>query len=215
MEKIWYPIFEKEQQVSVKNLKDLGIDGLYIGRKLSKDIDINELKSEAKNSNLEVVSENDTLINHNLTTTIIDGLNGSLQLENEFVIKVKNELDNKKINGLLDIKNIDSLIAFQALALMSLLPGQLLIPTGLEKNLNSQTWDKLKKLLNLRKKYELINKVEISITEDSLLRVRRGKLIGYFNTNTHALGFNSKSIWIQNYLVGQLLPKGVVIKEEE
>ena len=133
MEKIWYPIFEKEQQVSVKNLKDLGIDGLYIGRKLSKDIDINELKSEAKNSNLEVVSENDTLINHNLTTTIIDGLNGSLQLENEFVIKVKNELDNKKINGLLDIKNIDSLIAFQALALMSLLPGQLLIPTGLEK----------------------------------------------------------------------------------
>ncbi|MBD5432425.1 MAG: hypothetical protein HDR42_02910 [Lactobacillus sp.] len=212
MEKVLYQVTNKKA-LSLKDLKELGIDGLYVNNTVSKDLA--RLKKEAKSNNLEVISAKEFPFNQELATTILNELTHSSAKKFTFVSKVENELDNQKINGLENNTFADQLILFQALALMSLLPGQLLIPAGLEGKRDSPSWDKLKGLLSLRKKYEFNGKSKINITENNLLEVKHGKLIGYFNISSNALGFNSTSKWIQNYLVGQLLPKGVVIKEEE
>lgn len=212
MEKIWYEVND-EKRDSLNDLKELGIDGLYLKNDFNGDVD--QLKDKAKRLGLEVTFAQDNPFNNKLADLILDELRNESQIRIEFTSIMEREMNNNKLIGLTQNIIDKQLILFQALALMSLLPGDLLIPAQLEKKRDSQSWRKLKALISLRKKYKTNEESKLNVTEDNLLRIKRGKLIGYFNTTPNALGFNSRSIWIQNYLVGQLLPKGVVIKEDE
>lgn len=212
MEKIWYEVND-EKRASLNDLKELGIDGLYLKNDFNGDVD--QLKDKAKRLGLEVTFAQDNPFNNKLADLILDELRNESQIRIEFTSIMEREMNNNKLIGLTQNIIDKQLILFQALALMSLLPGDLLIPAQLEKKRDSQSWRKLKALISLRKKYKTNEESKLNVTEDNLLRIKRGKLIGYFNTTPNALGFNSRSIWIQNYLVGQLLPKGVVIKEDE
>ena len=212
MEKIWYEVND-EKRASLNDLKELGIDGLYLKNDFNGDVD--QLKDKAKRLGLEVIFAQNNPFNNKLADLILDELRNESQIRIEFTSIMEREMNNNKLIGLTQNIIDKQLILFQALALMSLLPGDLLIPAQLEKKRDSQSWRKLKALISLRKKYKTNEESKLNVTEDNLLRIKRGKLVGYFNTTPNALGFNSRSIWIQNYLVGQLLPKGVVIKEDE
>lgn len=212
MERIWYEVNDIEN-TALSELRELGIDGLYLKDNFNGDID--QLKTEAKLSGLDVTFAKAKPFNNNLANLILNELRSESQIKVEFTSIMEKELNNDKLIGLTQSTIDRQLILFQAVALMALLPGDLLIPAQLEEKKDSQSWRKLKTLINLRKKYKTSEESKLNVTEDNLLRIKRGKLIGYFNTTPNALGFNSRSIWIQNYLVGQLLPKGVVIKEDE
>lgn len=212
MEKVWYEVNEINKP-PLSDLKELGFDGLYINDDFNGDVD--QLKSEAKLTGLDVMFAKDKAFNDKLANLILEELKNESQIKIEFTSIMEKELHNDKLIGLTQSAIGRQLILFQAVALMALLPGDLLIPAQLEEKKGSQSWRKLKALISLRKKYKTSEESKLNVTEDNLLRIKRGKLIGYFNTTPNALGFNSENIWIQNYLVGQLLPKGVVIKEDE
>lgn len=132
---------------------------------------------------------------------------------------LKNFTADKLTTPLVKAGDVDGQTLFQALAMIFVLPGEVVIPAGVEEKVDSQSWRHLADLIKLRKaNLDAIEdgSLNISVTEGDLIKIKRQKdksLIAYFNTTSDALGFNSVADWIQNYLVGQLLPKGVVIKE--
>lgn len=213
--KIWYQVkpadFESEEKLG--EIKDLGVEGLYI------DWDIESRQQEkAKRMGFELVYS-DPALNCDLTKAIKKHLIDHQSSAQELVSLFNNEKDKLQENLTLIVGD-DPQNLFQELALVFLVGANPVIPNSLLADDHSQDWDKVSALLELKSKNKSMfekRNVKITVTENGLIEVvltGNKKITGYFNTSLDALGFNSQADVLQNYLVGQLLPKGVVIKVE-
>lgn len=150
-----------------------------------------------------------------------------------------NMLDSHDTARILTEANNDENLAFQALAFMFLQTGSPCIYYGTEMAMTGendpdcrkpmdwskkggQMWKKVSRLIKFRHDHEdaLSSGItHLSVTPKGLIKVERiGKdetVVGYFNTSDNALGFNSVADLYQNYLVGQLLPEGFIIRVDK
>ncbi|QNQ81232.1 hypothetical protein [Lactobacillus sp. PV034] len=207
--KVLYQISANDK-LSIEDLKDLGVDGVYLTDVLT---DKDEIMKQAQEAGLDIIEQKNLPINQDLTNMILNELRAPAKPKLDFLGKVNQLLKSEYASGLLNLGDDDKLLQMQALAMLALLADQLVVPANLIGEKDSQERRQIKKLINLKKSQTAGSSI-IHITENDLIEIQKGKLTGYFNTSATALGFNSTSSWIQNYLVGQLLPKGVVIKED-
>lgn len=214
-EKIWYQIAPTDETSAIAklaDLKELGISGILAPAEVSPD-----LKTAAEKVGLEL----------KITSSELSSATAAINqhvIEDEISVdEMVTELNHANFDaeGLLILTpSADHQLAYQALAMAFLLPGQPVINAGLEGEKDSQDWQKVQALIDFRNANETLfqeSGKRISVTENGLVKIVRSgnkKVTGYFNTSKDALGFNSVATIIQNYLVGQLLPKGVVIKQE-
>lgn len=214
MVKIWYPV--KSTKLTDKELKKLQI---------LQSLGVNNLILESKDENQEKleelgfdVTEKDSL---KLNTDFSDLLKSEMEghQENlEELIKKAEQLDKDEIIPVTSDNN-DKEVLYQELAFVLTLGVDAILPEVLTEKSDKITWNKIQSLLEfVKENNELLTiaATKLSLTEDNLIKVERkadnGEITAYFNVSTRALGFNSVSEVIQNYLVGQLLPKGVIIK---
>ena len=208
VEKIWYQ-GSIDDGLTLNDVKELGVDGIYLTHNLKNQ---DEAGKQARKLGLEVRDQDELPFNQELTQVVLTELTNPAIPDVGFPEKIQKLLNTDEVNGLLNPSEEDQLLQMQALALMALLSGQLVIPANLINEKDSQNWRQIQKLITLRKAQNNLPS-RINITENNLIELQKDKLTGYFNTSSAALGFNSVSSLIQNYLVGQLLPKGVVIRE--
>ncbi len=213
--KIWYQAkptdFKKAERLS--EIKDLGIEGLYIDWNVSP-----HEQDIAKKIGFELVYS-DPALNCDITKVIKKHIIDHEISAQELVNTLNQKKDELKGN-LTSVKGQDLQAVYQELALIVLIASNPVIPNSILADDHSQDWDKVASLLELKLKNKGLfanHNLKITVTESGLIEVilsANKTITGYFNTSLDALGFNSPADVIQNYLVGQLLPKGVVIKVE-
>ncbi|WP_297816128.1 hypothetical protein [uncultured Lactobacillus sp.] len=213
--KIWYQVkpadFDTEQRLS--EIKDLGVEGLYVDWEISQN-----QQAKAKKMGFELVYT-DPALNCNITKAIKKHMIDHQMSAQELVTLLNQEKDGLK-NNLTSILGQDLQSLYQELALIILVAQNPVIPNELLADDHSQDWDKVAALLELKAKNKDLfadRNLKITVTENGLIEVilsGNKTITAYFNTSLDALGFNSQADVIQNYLVGQLLPKGIVIKVE-
>ena len=116
----------------------------------------------------------------------------------------------------------DENLVFQVLAFILLQTGLLPNCQNSESKDYSKSIDwnkKISTLIQFGNEHKDVLKnglLRLSITSQGLIKVERigenETIVGYFNTSSGALGFNSVTDISQNYLVGKLLPEGFIIR---
>lgn len=214
MVKIWYPVtspkLNDKDLKKLQVLQSLGVNNLILENKVENQEKLEQL-------GFDVAEKGSLKLNDAFSELLKSEMEDHQENLEEFIQKA--EKLNKDDVIAVTSANDDKEILFQEFAFVLTLGVNAVLPDVLTDKKDTLNWNKLQSLLEFVKdNNELLTSADtkLSLTEDNLIKVERkvsnGESTAYFNVSLRALGFNSVFKVIQNYLVGQLLPKGVIIK---
>lgn len=148
---IWYQVAPETKDLNEKlsNLKKIGINGLILESQDS------ELEDKAKKLGLETKLVSDVELNQEVSQAIKDHIIERKLKATELASKLASQEANnsKKLTSpLVKKEDTDGQALFQALAMIFMLPGEPVIPAGIEEKVDSQSWRHLADLIKLRNK---------------------------------------------------------------